>query len=71
MKCILWFYDGNVRTFYAPAPSKRGEEKERERAFRHMIKLITITFKGTWRSAVIYENGGKELAAYYQGKRIR
>jgi hypothetical protein len=73
-KCIIWFQDGNVRTFYSPRSRRLPPpEGSQDPGFKRLVRLITIRFQGTWRAAAIYENTAKgaELAAFYEGKRIR
>ena len=71
-KCIVWFYDGNVRTFYSRDKSHKRAQPNQALDIRRLEKMLLATFKDRWETAIIYENqkGGRELAKFKRGVRV-
>jgi hypothetical protein len=71
-KCIVWFYDGNVRTFYSLDKNHRRATQNQALGIQRLEKMLLETFKGRWETAIIYENkdNGAELAKFKRGHRI-
>ncbi len=71
-KCIVWFYDGNTRTFYSFDKSHQKAKPSKALGIRRLIKMINQSFKGKYETAIIYDNhnDGKELAKYKHGVRV-
>ena len=71
-KCIVWFYDGNSRTFYSRDRSHKKAKSNMALDMRRLEKMLLETFKGKWETAIIYENqdNGQELAKYKRGVRV-
>ncbi|MEM9388858.1 MAG: hypothetical protein AAGA02_00205 [Bacteroidota bacterium] len=71
-KCIVWFYDGNSRTFYSRDKSHTNAKPNMALGIRRLEKMLMQTFKGKWETAIIYENqeNGQELAKYKKGVRV-
>ena len=71
-KCIVWFHDGNCRTFYSLDKTHKKAEPNQALGIRRLEKMLMETFKGQWKTAIIYRNqtNGEELAKFIRGKRI-
>ena len=71
-KCIVWFYDGNVRTFYSLDKNHRRAKQNQALGIQRLEKMLLETFKGKWETAIIYENkyNGAEIAKFKRGHRI-
>ena len=71
-KCIVWFYDGNSRTFYSRDKTHKRGKPNQALGIRRLEKMLMGTFKGQWETAIIYENRpqGKEIAKFKRGVRI-
>ncbi len=72
-KCIVYFKDGNSRTFYSFDKSHRNSKPNKALGIRRFEKmLLQGKLKGTWETAIIYENfpKGKEIAKYRGGVRM-
>ncbi len=71
-KCIVYFHDGNSRTFYSLDKSHKRAKPNQALGIRRFDKMLTIRFKGTWETAIIYENlpEGREIAKYKNGVRL-
>ncbi len=71
-KCIVWFYDGNVRTFYSLDKTHKRAKPNQALGIRRLEKMLMETFKGQWETAIIYENKshGNEVARFKRGARI-
>ncbi len=71
-KCIIYFNDGNSRTFYSLDKKHKKSKPNQALGIRRLEKMLLQHFKGTWRTAIIYENctNGKELAKYKNGVRL-
>lgn len=71
-KCIVWFYDGNSRTFYSRDKTHKKAQPNQALGMKRLEKMLMETFKGTWETAIIYENqeNGRELARYKRGVRV-
>jgi len=71
-KCIIWFYDGNARTFYSFDKSHTKAKPNKALGIRRLTKMINQHFKGKYETAIIYENlgNGVEIAKYKHGVRV-
>lgn len=71
-KCIVWFYDGNVRTFYSLDKTHKRANPNQALGIRRLEKMLLETFKGQWETAIVYENKphGNELARFKRGARV-
>ena len=71
-KCIVWFYDGNVRTFYSRDKNHKKAEPNQALGIRRLERMLMETFKAQWETAIIYENKsrGKLIAKFKRGVRI-
>ncbi|WP_299189602.1 hypothetical protein [uncultured Aquimarina sp.] len=71
-KCIVYFYDGNSRTFYSFDKKHRKSKPNYALGIRRLEKMLLQHFKGTWETAIIYENkeNGRELAKFKNGIKI-
>ena len=71
-KCIVWFYDGNARTFYSLDKTHERAKPNQALGIRRLEKMLMETFKGQWETAIIYENNpnGNELARFKRGVRV-
>ena len=71
-KCIVWFYDGNTRTFYSFDKSHQKAKPNKALGIRRLTKMIKQSFKGRYETAIIYDNrlNGVELAKYKHGVRL-
>lgn len=71
-KCIVWFYDGNIRTFYSFDKTHKRSTPEITVGLRRFDKMLMQHFKGRWETAIIYENKykGTEIAKYKNGVRV-
>jgi hypothetical protein len=71
-KCIVWFYDGNVRTFYSLDKTHKRAKPNQALGIRRLEKMLMETFKEQWETAIIYENktNGNELARFKRGVRV-
>ncbi|WP_456459231.1 hypothetical protein [Reichenbachiella sp.] len=71
-KCIVWFYDGNSRTFYSRDRSHKKAKPNMALGIQRLEKMLLETFSGKWETAIIYENqeNGRELAKYKRGVRV-
>ena len=71
-KCIVWFYDKNVCTFYSRDKAHKKAQPNEALGIRRLEKMLMETFKGQWETAIIYENRskGKEIAKFKRGMRI-
>ena len=71
-KCIVWFYDGNIRTFYSLDKTHRRAPFNQALGIRRLEKMLLETFKGKWETVIIYENkpSGTEIARYKRGVRV-
>ena len=70
-KCIVWFYDGNIRTFYSRDKPYKKAQASQTLGIRRLEKMLYETFKGQWETAIIYQNKpkGRKIARYKQGVR--
>jgi len=67
-KLVMWFYDGNKRTFYSDL---RYDKRGIENGVKKLETLVEVKFKGTYKTAIIYENlNGQELKKWIDGKRV-
>lgn len=55
-KCIIWFLDGNIRTFYSYDKTRTTATPNETIGIRRLEKMITGKFKGTYNTAIIYKN---------------
>ncbi len=71
-KCIVYFKDGNSRTFYSYDKSNRNSKPNKALGMRRLEKMLMRHFKDRWETAIIYENftKGRELAKYKNGVRV-
>ncbi|HNP16897.1 MAG TPA: hypothetical protein PKL31_00580 [Fulvivirga sp.] len=71
-KCIVWFYDGNCRTFYSFDKTHKRANPNQALGIRRLEKMLMETFKGQWETAIIYENkpNSNELARFKRGARV-
>ena len=71
-KCVIWFYDGNVRTFYSFDKSHQKSKPNKALGIRRLTKMINQNFKGKYETAIIYDNlpKGTEIAKYKHGVRV-
>lgn len=71
-KCIVYFYDGNAKTFYSLDKKHKNAKPDKALGMRRLDKMLTGTFKGKWETAIIYENqpNGAELVKYKRGVRV-
>lgn len=72
-KCIVYFNDGNSRTFYSLDKSHKRSKPNQVLGIRRLEKmLLQGKLKGTWETAIIYENApsGRELVKYRNGMRL-
>jgi hypothetical protein len=71
-KCIVWFDDGNSRTFYSYDKTHQRAKPNEALGIRRLEKMLMETFKGRWETAIIYENktNGAEVARYKRGVRV-
>ncbi|WP_271784910.1 hypothetical protein [Aquimarina algiphila] len=72
-KCIVYFNDGNSRTFYSLDKTHKRSKPNQALGIRRLEKmLLQGKLKGTWETAIIYENriNGNELVKYKNGMRL-
>ncbi len=71
-KCIVWFYDGNIRTFYSFDKKHKNSKPDKALGIRRLTNMINKSFKGKYETAIIYDNrpDGAELAKYKHGVRV-
>ncbi len=71
-KCIVWFNDGNSRTFYSYDKSHKLAKPNKALGLRRLDKMLMNRFKGQWETAIIYENlpNGKIISKYKNGLRL-
>ena len=71
-KCIVWFYDGNIRTFYSFDKSHAKAKPNKALGIRRLTKNIIMAYRGKYETAIIYDNvhKGTELAKYKHGVRV-
>ncbi len=71
-KCIVWFHDGNIRTFYSFDKSHQKAKPNKALGIRRLTKMINQSYKGKYETAIIYDNrpNGMELAKYKHGIRV-
>ncbi len=71
-KCIVYFNDGNARTFHSLDLKHKNSEANKALGMRRLDKMLRETFKGKWETAIIYDNqpNGTELAKYKRGVRV-
>lgn len=71
-KCIVWFHDGNCRTFYSLDKAHKKAELNQALGIRRLEKMLLETFRDQWKTAIIYENkpNGEELAKFKSGGRV-
>lgn len=72
-KCIVYFHSGTSRTFYSFDKSHKNAKPNQALGIRRLEKmLLSGKLKGTWETAIIYENRlkGKELAKFKGGVRV-
>ncbi len=72
-KCVVYFYDGSSRTFYSLDRSHRNSKPNIALGMRRLKKmLLQGKLKGTWETAIIYENRfkGAELVKFKNGVRV-
>lgn len=71
-KCIVWFKDGNIRTFYSLDQRNKEANPDQAVGIRRLEKMLFLTFKGKWETAIIYENQstGCELIKYRNDRRV-
>ncbi|TPN87414.1 hypothetical protein [Aquimarina algicola] len=71
-KCIVYFHDGESRTFYSLDKSHKRAKPNEALGIRRLEKMLMFRFRGTWETAIIYENlpKGKEIAKYKNGIRV-
>jgi len=68
-KCIVWFKDGNSRTFYSYDKTHKFAKPSKIIGLRRLDKMLMRHFKGKWETAIIYENlpRGKVISKYKNG----
>lgn len=71
-KCIVWFYDSNIRTFYSRDKTHKNAQPNQALGIRRLEKMLMGTFKGQWETAIIYDNKaiGNEIAKFKRGARV-
>lgn len=72
-KCIVYFNDGNICTFYSMDKTHKRSKPNKALGIRRLEKmLIHGKLKGTWKTAIIYENipNGRELVKFKNGVRV-
>ena len=71
-KCIVWFHDGNCRTFYSLDKTHKKAQPNQALGIRRLEKMLLETFSGKWKTAIIYRNqpNGEELAKFKNGGRV-
>ncbi|KZS41882.1 hypothetical protein AWE51_00100 [Aquimarina aggregata] len=71
-KCIVYFNDGNVHTFYSLDKKHKNSKQDKALGMRRLDKMLTGTFKAKFETAIIYDNelNGAELAKYKRGVRV-
>ncbi|WP_062056023.1 hypothetical protein [Aquimarina longa] len=72
-KCIVYFYDGNSCTFYSLDKTHKRSKPNKALGIRRLDKMLLLgKLKGSWETAIIYENllNGKEIAKYKNGVRL-
>ncbi|WP_299219835.1 hypothetical protein [uncultured Aquimarina sp.] len=71
-KCVVYFNDGNSRTFYSFDKKHKKSKPNKALGIIRLEKMLLQHFKGTWETAIIYENkvNGKKLAKFKGGIRV-
>lgn len=71
-KCVIYFHDGNSRTFYSFDKKHKRSKPNQALGIRRLEKMLLQHFNGTWETAIIYENKekGRELAKFKNGIRM-
>lgn len=71
-KCIIWFLDGNIRTFYSYDKTHNAAKPSETLGIKRLNKMITGKFAGTYKTAIIYKNAykGDIIAKYVNGLRL-
>ena len=71
-KCIVYFYDGNCRTFYSYDRKHKNSVPDKSLGIKRLEKMLLESFKNRWETAIIYDNreNGEELAKFKRGVRI-
>ena len=71
-KCIIYFNDGNSRTFYSYDKSHKNAKPNKALGIRRLEKMLFQRFKDKWETAIIYENSstGIEICKYKNGTKI-
>jgi hypothetical protein len=71
-KCIIYFKDGNKRTFKSRDKSHNNAKHQNEDlGIRRLQRMIEVTFKGQYDTAIIYSlTSGEELIKYKDGVKI-
>ncbi len=72
-KCIVYFNDGNSRTFYSFDSKHKNSKPDQGLGIRRLNKMLySGALKGKWKTAIIYDNtpNGKEIAKYKSGSLI-
>ncbi|OED35736.1 hypothetical protein AB832_06150 [Flavobacteriaceae bacterium (ex Bugula neritina AB1)] len=71
-KCVVYFNDGKSRTFYSFDKKHKNSKPNQSLGIRRLQKMLMTSLKGTWETAIIYENikNGKELAKFKNGVRV-
>jgi len=75
-KAVVYFKDGNVRTFYSFHTSYDAQEKKvfvnDKTALQKLIRLIERTYAGAYITALIYhKETSRQLAKYCYGRLIQ
>jgi hypothetical protein len=75
-KAVVYFKDGNVRTFYSFHTSYDAQEKKvfvnDKTALIKLTRLIERTYAGTYITALIYhKDTGRQMAKYCYGRLIQ
>ena len=71
-KCIVYFTDGNSRTFYSFDKKHKKSKPNQALGIRRLEKMLLQHFKGRWETAIIYENktNGRELVKFKGGTKV-
>lgn len=70
-KAIVWFKDGNIRTFYSNDKSYSRGIVKMQIGVNRLIKMI-LKWKDKIETAIIYNNiNGSEITKFKDGKKIK
>lgn len=71
-KCVIYFKDGNARTFLSRDWTHKDAKQLNENlGIRRLERMLTVTFKGTYDTAIIYSRTtGNEIAKYKDGVKL-